>query len=67
LDQHRTALERTVLAQFTTARPCKRKANRPPSQAAKVLAAELAGVPLQQTLPVVVDLARYKELTRPVP
>lgn len=67
LDQHRTALQRTVLAQFTTARPCKRKANRPPSQAAKVLAAELAGVPVPQTLPVVVDLARYEELMRRVP
>ncbi len=41
--------------------------NRPPSQAAKALAAELTGVPVQQTLPVVVDLARYEELMRRVP
>lgn len=67
LEEHRTALQRTVLAQFTTARPCKRKANRPPSEAAKALAAELAEVPVQQTLPVVIDLARYEELMRRVP
>lgn len=67
LNEHRATLERTVLAQFTTARPCRRKANRPPSQAAKALAAELAGVPVQQTLPVVVDLSRYEELMRRVP
>jgi hypothetical protein len=67
LGQHRTALQRSVLAQFTTARPCKRKANRPPSQAAKVLAAELAETPVQQSLPVVVDLAQYEELMRRVP
>ncbi len=67
LDEHRAALERTVLSAFTTARPCRRKANRPPSEAAKALAAELAGVPVQQTLPVVVDLARYEELMRRVP
>ena len=41
--------------------------NRPPSEAAKALAAELASVPVQQTLPVVVDLARYEELMRRVP
>lgn len=64
LEEHRAGLERTVLSQFTTARPCRRKANRPPSEAAKVLAAELSGVPVQQTLPVVVDLARYEELMR---
>lgn len=67
LEEHRQALERTVLEQFTVARPCKRKINRPPSEAAKALAAELTGVPMQQTLPVVVDLARYEELMRRVP
>ncbi|HYV01469.1 MAG TPA: helix-turn-helix domain-containing protein, partial [Actinomycetota bacterium] len=54
LEEHRADLERTVLAAFTTDRPCRRKVNRPPSQAAKALAAELTGVAVQQTLPVVV-------------
>jgi transposase len=67
LSEHRSALERTVLQQFTTERPCRRKVNRPPSEAAKALASELAGVPVQQTLPVVVDLRRYEELMRRVP
>ncbi|MDP9343925.1 MAG: helix-turn-helix domain-containing protein [Actinomycetota bacterium] len=67
LEEHRVDLERTVLAAFTTDRPCRRKVNRPPSEAAKALAAELTGVPLQQTLPVVVDLSRYEELMRRVP
>lgn len=64
LQEHREDLERTVLSQFSTARPCKRKVNRPPSSAAKALAAELSGVSVQQTLPVVVDLRRYEELMR---
>lgn len=67
LEEHRASLERTVLSTFTTDRPCRRKVNRPPSEAAKALAAELSGVPVQQTLPVVVDLARYEELMRRVP
>jgi len=67
LDEHAGALERTVLAAFSTERPCRRKVNRPPSEAAKALAAELTGVPVQQRLPVVVDLARYEELMRRVP
>lgn len=67
LHEHRSALERTVLQAFTTERPCKRKVNRPPSDEAKALAAELSGVPVQQTLPVVVDLRRYEELMRRVP
>jgi hypothetical protein len=67
LEEHRSALEHAVLAQFSTARPCRRKANRPPSEAAKALAAELTGVPVQQTLPTVVDLRRYEELMRRVP
>jgi len=32
LEGHRAGLERTVLAAFTTDRPCRRKVNRPPSQ-----------------------------------
>ncbi|MGH7319317.1 MAG: IS21 family transposase [Candidatus Rokuibacteriota bacterium] len=67
LEEHRADLERTVLAAFTTAQPCRRKVNRPPSEAAKALAASLAGAPVQQTLPVVVDLSRYEELMRRVP
>jgi hypothetical protein len=67
LDEHRAGLEQTVLSAFTTARPCRRKANRPPSEAAKALAADLSGVPVQQMLPVVVDLHRYEELMRRVP
>jgi transposase len=67
LDEHAAALERSVLAAFTTDRPCRRKVNRPPSDQAKALAAELTGVPVQQRLPVVVDLARYEELMRRVP
>ncbi len=67
LEEHRAGLERAVLQQFTTAPPCRRKVNRPPSEAAKALAAELTGHPVQQTLPVVVDLHRYEELMRRVP
>jgi hypothetical protein len=64
MEDHRASLERTVLSAFTTARSCTRKVNRPPSEAARALAAEITGVPVQQTLPVVVDLRRYEELMR---
>ncbi len=30
--EHAAALEKEVLAQFSTARPCERKANRPPGE-----------------------------------
>jgi len=40
---HREALEKVVLAQFTTARPCDRKANRPPGAAALAERAKLTG------------------------
>jgi transposase len=40
---HREALEKVVLGQFTTARPCDRKANRPPGQAALAERARLLG------------------------
>ena len=40
---HREALEKVVLGQFTTARPCDRKANRPPSAAALAERAKLLG------------------------
>jgi hypothetical protein len=41
--EHRAALERAVLSAFSTARPCDRKANRPPSGAARAERAKLAG------------------------
>ncbi|MET0143858.1 MAG: IS21 family transposase [Ilumatobacteraceae bacterium] len=41
LPEHTAALENGVLAQFSTSRPCRRKVNRPPSDAALALAAEL--------------------------
>jgi len=57
--EHRAALERAVLAAFTTARPCERKGNHPPGPAARAAAAVLRdGEPAE----VVVDLARYAEL-----
>jgi len=57
--EHRAALERAVLAAFTTARPCERKGNHPPGSAARAAAAVLRdGEPAE----VVVDLARYAEL-----
>ena len=42
-DEHRVALEAIVLAQFSTARPCDRKANRPPGTAALAERARLMG------------------------
>jgi len=41
LPEHRAALEAAVLAAFTTARPCDRKANRPPGPEALAEAARL--------------------------
>lgn len=57
--EHRTALEREVLAAFTTARPCERKGNHPPGPAARAAAAILRD---DEAREVVVDLARYAEL-----
>jgi hypothetical protein len=48
-----------VLSAFTTARPCERKANRPPGDTARAEAAKLlSGLGSD----VVIDLARYGEL-----
>lgn len=58
--EHKAALESTVLEQFTTAPPCRRKPNRPPSQAARAIAAALRA----EAKPVTVDLSRYAELVR---
>ena len=43
LPEHTKALENVVLGAFSTARACPRKVNRPPSDAALALAAELLG------------------------
>lgn len=43
LPEHTKALENVVLGTFSTARACPRKLNRPPSDAALALAAELLG------------------------
>ena len=61
--EHRVELEQVVLASLTSKRPCRRKGNRPPGEAALAAAAELAGEPRE----VVVSLeqyARYAEATR---
>lgn len=57
---HHAALEREVLAAFTTAPPCRRKANRPPGERARMEAARLvAGFEDDE---VVVSLAAYQSL-----
>ena len=67
-DGHVTALERAVLAAFTSTRPCHRKARKPPSAAALAEAARLRGTP-GPAQRVVIDLAAYaaaaQRLTRP--
>jgi transposase len=57
--EHRAALEAAVLSSFTTARPCDRKANRPPGEAALAEAARLLG-PIGAEP--VVDLSVYDEI-----
>jgi transposase len=57
--EHRTALETVVLSSFTTAKPCDRKGNHPPGEAARAEAAKL----LASLGPeVVVDLQAYARL-----
>jgi transposase len=56
----KAALERSVLAQFSTAAPCRAKANRPPSAAARAEAAKVLSA--QHDPDVVVDLATYQRL-----
>jgi hypothetical protein len=41
--EHRAALEAAVLSQFSSQRPCDRKANKPPGQAALKERARLLG------------------------
>lgn len=55
---HAVALERAVLKAFTTARPCHRKDNRPPSEEAKALADQIRGGPAPGDA-VVIDLADW--------
>ncbi len=59
LPDHQSALEKIVLANFTTARPCQRKVNRPPSAEAVAAAERLRG---QADREVVIDLGSYAEL-----
>ncbi|MGB9111596.1 MAG: hypothetical protein WCF24_02590 [Acidimicrobiales bacterium] len=56
---HKAALEAAVLSAFTTARPCDKKANRPPGDAALREAAKLLG-PIGRD--VTVDLDLYAEI-----
>jgi transposase len=60
LAEHTEALENVVLAQFSDARPCRRKVNRPPSDAALALAAELIG---ERGADPIIDLDVYRRLT----
>ena len=59
--EHREALEAAVLSAFTTARPCDKKANRPPGKEALEEAARLLG-PIGREP--VVDLSIYDEVAR---
>jgi transposase len=57
--EHAAALENVVLGAFTTERPCKRKVNRPPSDAALTLAAEITGHAGRAP---VIDLSVYERI-----
>jgi hypothetical protein len=59
--QHREVLEKVVLGQFTTARPCDRKGNRPPGPDSLAERAKLLGV--DGTAPTV-DLDALAEVIR---
>jgi transposase len=59
LPEHHDALERAVLAAYSTALPCRRKENRPPGPEALAAAAVLRGTPADE---VTIDLGRYAEL-----
>ena len=62
LPGHAAALERVVLAAFSTDRPCARKANRPPGPQAQAAAHQLELLAGHDTNEVAVDLDRYAEL-----
>jgi hypothetical protein len=59
--EHRAALEKVVLGQFSTARPCDRKANRPPGPAALAARAKLLGAEAAEPT---VDLEGVAEIIR---
>jgi transposase len=59
LPEHTAALENVVLGAFSSGRPCNRKVNRPPSDAALALAAELLG---DRGVDPVIDLDVYRRL-----
>jgi hypothetical protein len=59
--EHLAALEAVVLGQFTTARPCDRKANRPPGAAALAERAKLLG---SAGVEPTVDLGQMAEIVR---
>jgi hypothetical protein len=61
-EEHARALERAVLEQFTTSRPCSRKPNRPPGERALAEAARLRGE--QPAGGVDVDLEQYARIAR---
>jgi transposase len=60
LPEHTAALENVVLARFNTDQPCRRKVNRPPSDTALALAAELLG---ERGADPVIDLDVYRRFT----
>ncbi len=57
--EHAAGLEQAVLSAFTTHKPCRRKQNRPPGQAALAAAAVLRGEEPAGDGGVVIDLERY--------
>lgn len=57
--EHAQALEQAVLDSFTSSPPCRRKANRPPGEAALAAAAQLRG---EEGKEVAIDLGRYAEI-----
>ena len=59
LPEHAAALENVVLGAFNTDRPCRRKVNRPPSDAALALAAEIVGDAGRDP---VIDLGAYQRI-----
>ena len=59
LPEHAAALENVVLGAFNTDRPCRRKVNRPPSDAALILAAELVGHAGRDPI---IDLGTYQHI-----
>lgn len=59
LPEHTAALENVVLGAFNTDRPCRRKVNRPPSDAALAFAAEIVGDAGRDPI---IDLAAYQRM-----